>query len=106
MINRCKQVPLDGAQSGMVLAEAVLDSQRSVLLPEATVLSDSMLRSLERRGVKHVLVVDNEIPREEWDAACRRMEDRLARLFRRCTGKGASDTLRQYITEYRTGSGT
>lgn len=106
MINRCKQVQLDDVEPGMVLAEAVLDGQRGVLLPAATVLTDSMLRSLERRGVGHVLVVDNEISREEWEAACRRMEARLARLFRRCEGKGASDALRQCIMEYRMGSGT
>lgn len=103
MINRCRQVMLDDAEAGMVLAEAVLDGQRAVLLPEATVLTDSMLRSLERRGIEQVLVVGNEISREEWEAACRRMEARLGRLFRLCEGKGASDMLKRHVLEYRMG---
>lgn len=104
MINRCKKVMLDDAESGMVLAESVLDGQRNVLLLEATVLTDSIIRSLERRGVEHLLVVDNDIPQEDWEAARRHIEERLGRLFRRCEGKGASGTLKQYVMEYRMGS--
>lgn len=105
MINRCKQVDLDDAEPGMVLSEAVLDSHRTVLLPEATVLTDSMLRSLERRGIGHVFVVDNDVSPEKWEAECRRMQERLDRLFRHCRGRGASDVLLQHIAEYRMGSG-
>jgi hypothetical protein len=105
MINRCKQVDLDDAEPGMVLSEAVLDAQRTVLLPEATVLTESLLRSLERRGIEHVLVVDNDISQEEWEAECRRVQTRLDRLFRGCRGKGASDVLLQRIAEYRMGGG-
>ncbi|HYD63088.1 MAG TPA: hypothetical protein VEC35_22225 [Noviherbaspirillum sp.] len=106
MINRCKQVQLDDAEPGMVLFEAVMDAQRTVLLPEATVLTDSMLRSLERRGVEYVFVVDDDISQEAWEAECRRVQERLDRLFRQSRGKGASDTLMQSIFEYRTGRGT
>lgn len=106
MINRCKQVQLDDAEPGMVLFEAVLDAQRKVLLPEATVLTDSLLRSLERRGVENVFVVDDDISQEEWEAECRRVQARLDRLFRQCRGKGASDMLMQNIFEYRTGRGS
>lgn len=103
MIKRSKQVDLDDAEAGMVLFEAVLDGQRTVLLPEATVLTESMLRSLGRRGVEHLLIVDTDISQEEWEAECRRIQNRLERLFRRCRGKGASDVLLQHITEYRMG---
>lgn len=104
MIDRSKLVRLDEAETGMVLAEAVLDAQGGVLLPETTVLTDSLLRSLARRDVGHVLIVDTDIPSEEWDTACRRIEERIARLFRQCEGKGASDLLKQHVTEYRIGS--
>lgn len=106
MSNRCKQVQLDGVAPGMVLSEAVLDARREVLLPAATVLTDAMLRSLERRGILHVFVVDNDISQEEWDAECRRVQEKLDRLFRRSRGQGSSDLLRQYIFEYRTGRAT
>lgn len=103
---RCKQVALDDAESGMVLAEAVRDGQQAVLLPEATALTDSLLRSLERRGIGHVVVVDDDMSEEEWEARCRRVQDRLVRLFRNSAGKGASELLKQCVFEYRTGTGT
>lgn len=105
MINRCKQVDLDDAEPGMVLSEPVLDAQHTVLLPEATVLTESLLRSLERRGIEHVLVVDNDFSQEEWEAECKRVQKRLDRLFRLSRGKGASDVLYQRVTEYRMGGG-
>lgn len=106
MINRSKQVPLDDAESGMVLAEAVRDGQNAVLLPEATTLTDTQLRSLERRGIGHVVIVDNEISQEEWEAESRRVQVRLVRLFRNCAGSGASDVLKQCVFEYRMGTET
>lgn len=96
---------MDDAESGMVLSEAVLDRQNTVLLPEATVLTDSMLRSLQRRGIEHVFVVDDSVSPEEWEAECRRVQARLDCLFRISKGKGASDILLRQILEYRTGSG-
>ena len=108
MINRYKQVPLDDAEPGMVLSEAVLDAQRSVLLPEATVLTEVMLRSLERRGIEQVYVVDmvdDDISQKEWEEECRSIQERLDRLFRHCRGKGASEALLQNVAEYRKGSG-
>lgn len=106
MKHRCKQVALDDAESGMVLAEAVRDGQQAVLLPEATTLTDTLLRSLERRGIAHVVVVDDDISEEEWAAQCRRVQARLERLFRNCAGKGASELLKQCVFEYRTGTAT
>jgi hypothetical protein len=105
MINRSKQVDMDDAAPGMVLAEAVLDGQNAVLLPAATELTESMLRSLQRRGIEHVFVVDDSVSPEEWEAECRRVQARLDRLFRICRGKGASDILLGQILEYRTGGG-
>lgn len=106
MINRSKQVALDEAEPGMVLSEAVLDAHRGVLIPQATALSESMLRSLARRGVEHLFIVDDDISQEEWEAECGRVQADLERLFRRSGGKGASDLLRRHIFEYRTGRGT
>lgn len=102
-MNRRKQVDLDDARPGMVLSEAVLDGQQTVLLPEDTVLTDVMLRSLARRGIDHVFVVDDALSPEEWAIECARIRQRLDRLFRRCKGKGASDLLLQHIADYRMG---
>lgn len=105
MNNRCKKVEMDDAEPGMVLAEAVLDSQHTVLLPETTELTDSILRSLQRRGIDHLYIVDDDVSTEELEAERRRVQARLDRLFRLSRGKGASDALFQRIIDYRLGSG-
>jgi len=105
MISRYKQVDVDDAEAGMVLHEAVLDGHGTVLLPAATELTDSMLSSLRRRGVDHVLVVDDSISEEQREAERVRVQARLDKMFRHCRNKGASDLLLQRITEYRLGSG-
>ena len=105
MISRYKKVDMDDAEAGMVLYEAVMDAQGTVLLPEATELTDSMLRSLQRRGIDYVLIVDDSVSEEELEALRQRVQASLDRLFRRSRGKGASDALFQHIMEYRVGSG-
>jgi hypothetical protein len=102
-MNRRKEVDLDDARPGMVLSDAVLDKQHAVLLPEQTVLTEVMLRALARRGIDHVFVVDDEMSPEEWEKECVRIRQQLDRLFRRCTGKGASDMLLQHVAAYRMG---
>jgi hypothetical protein len=104
MITRHRQVDTDDAQPGMILSEPVLDAHGTVLLPVATALTDSMLGSLLRRGIDKVFVVDDTISDEELEAERQRVQVRLDRLFRHCTGKGASDLLRQRIADYRVGS--
>lgn len=104
MNKRCKKVEMDDAEPGMVLSEAVLDSQQTVLLPEETVLTDAILRSLQRRGIDHLYIVNDEVSPEELEAERQRVQARLDRLFRLSRGKGASDVLYQRIFDYRLGS--
>ena len=84
MINRYKQVELDDAVAGMVLADDVLDGQGGVLLPQKTALTDALLTSLRRRGIDTVYVVNDDISEEELNAERQRVQRRLARLFRKC----------------------
>lgn len=103
MISRCKQLDLDDAVAGMVLAEAVLDAQGGVLLPHSTTLTDSLLTSLRRRGIDTVFVVDDNISEEELKAERERVQRRLEQLFRKCPDSGACGALRQNIAGYRLG---
>lgn len=103
MMNRYKQLDLDDAVAGMVLSEDVLDGQGGVLLPRETALTDALLTSLRRRGIDTVHVVNEDISEEELRAERERVQQRLARLFRKCQSDRIGDILRQQVTEYRLG---
>lgn len=103
MISRKRLVRLHDAVAGMVLSQAVVDGNGNTLLPEAAVLTESMLKSLERRGVETLHVVDNEISKADKEAERERVQQRLARLFRRSEGGRACRALLQRVNEYRLG---
>jgi hypothetical protein len=101
MINRYKQVSLDEAAAGMVLAAEVHDRQGNVLLAQGTELSDTLLRALERRGVESVRIEDDGLSQEELAALREQVEQRLARLFRNPHGGAADVLLREQLTAWR-----
>lgn len=105
MISKCKDVEVDHAVAGMVLAAPVLDAQGGILLPNGTSLTDSILASLRRREIDTLVVVDDNISKEELEAERERMRARLERLFRRCQAQGGCGPLRRSIEEYRMGGG-
>ena len=94
MISKNKQLDLDDAAAGMVLAAEVLDHQGSVLLPAGAALTEALLTSMRRRGIDQVQVVDDAVPEQELAAERERVGQRLAHLFRR-PGPAAADALLQ-----------
>ena len=52
----CREIDLDQAAAGMTLAVALLDANGGVLLPRDAALTDSVLASLRRRGVRRCVV--------------------------------------------------
>ena len=101
MISKYKQVDLDDASAGMVLAVDVLDHQGSVLLPKGAALSDSLLTSMRRRGIDSVQVVDDGVSPEQLAAERERIAARLQQLFRK-PGPGRADALlREQLAAYR-----
>jgi hypothetical protein len=103
MMSRKKLVSLDEAVAGMVLSQAVVDDNGAVLLPASTVLTDAMLRSLGRRAIEMLYVVDNDISEAELEAQRERSQLRLKKLFRKCDGGQACRGLLQAVAEYRQG---
>jgi hypothetical protein len=101
MVSRFKQVDLDDATAGMVLAADVLDHQGSVLLPQGAPLTEALLRSMHRRGIDSVPIVDDAVDPALVAAERARVEARLAQLFRQ-PGPGRADALlREQLTRYR-----
>ncbi|MEN3296146.1 MAG: hypothetical protein V7642_5399 [Burkholderiales bacterium] len=103
MINRKKLVKLDDAVAGMVLSNAVVDGQGAVLLPASTTLTDAMLRSLGRREIETVYVVNEAMSEIDVAAERERVQQRLTQLFRKCNSDRAGRVLLERITEYRLG---
>lgn len=87
-----RAIDIDDACPGMALAAAVSDGQGSTLLAAGSVLTATTLMSLRRRGVKGVVIVN-----EQSEAAtaivvpdARAIEARLDFLFRFQPGQGGA----------------
>jgi hypothetical protein len=101
MIQKYKEVDLDDAAAGMVLASEVLDHQGSVLLPAGAALSEQLLTSMRRRGIDSVRIVDDSVSSAELEAERERVAQRLDHLFRRPDGGAAQAQLRAELSAYR-----
>ena len=98
-----RDILLDDAEPGMVLAIALQDNSGGTLLPKGAELTEAVLQSLHRRGVERLTVVDAGLSAEE---AARQKElatKRLAVLFRRAGGQAGSELLQRCLLRYRTG---
>lgn len=99
-LKRYRSVALDEVEEGAQLYEQVADRQGNVLLPAGAELTGSMIRSLERRGIESVIVVDDSVSAEALAQAREEIGARLDQLFSKSSGR-ASAALRQLVLEYR-----
>ena len=74
-----------------------------VLLPSGAELTESTLTSLRRRGIEQVTVVNDQISEADLAIERARVQERLAKLFRICADKSASNSLHESIMQYRMG---
>ena len=88
----------------MTLGEPVLDSRGGTLLPAGTALSNSIVNSLQRRGIDTVVVVNNAISENDLRLERERLGKRLDSLFRGCKDGPASEALMKGILGYRLGA--
>lgn len=108
MITRHKLLPLDEAQPGMVLSQAVIDERGMVLLPPEATLTEATLRSLARRGIEQLAIIDDSVSQAELEAELARQRIRLARLFRHYPdphGAAGDDLLQASVRLHRLGEG-
>lgn len=106
MIARHLQLDLEEAEPGMILSTTLYDSHGGVLLPSGAELTESSLTSLRRRGIDQVNVVNDQISEADLAIERTRLQERLAKLFRNCADKGASNSLQESIMQYRVGTGS
>lgn len=102
MTIQSRDVELGQAAAGMELVCDLVDAHGTVLLQQGSVLSDSLLAALARRGVARlrVLGAPDAGQHEDGETARERLDTRLAHLFRH-GADGAMAELRTQLHRYR-----
>ena len=104
-----REISIEQAQEGMVLAQALNDASGAVLLAQGATLTAANLAALRRRNVErcHVVMAEEPDPAAQAQAEqerARRLE-RLAVLFRATPPDSAGAQLLALLQRYRQGSG-
>lgn len=103
MINRQIALELDDALPGMTLQEPVLDGSGMPLLPAGTVLTESIITSLRRRGIDTLIILNEAVSEAELKRERERVEKRLQILFRKVVPGGTSNALASIVLAYKLG---
>jgi hypothetical protein len=98
-----RELDLDQALPGMVLAAALLDAHGGMLLPPGSALTSATLAALRRRGVERCVV---QVEADAVDPAVRAREReqqvaRLQQLFRHQAETEGGAALLQLLTDFR-----
>ncbi|MHB9117425.1 MAG: hypothetical protein ACYC2R_04015 [Burkholderiales bacterium] len=97
-----KSLRLDQLLAGMVLAQDVCDPSGSRLLTQGTALSEAAIGSLKRRGVKQVVVSEEETLTPEQQLARKTaIRERIDWLFRHAGKDPMLFKLHATILHYR-----
>ncbi len=97
-----KRLALDQLETGMALAQDVLDAGGGCLLAQGAELTEATLASLRRRGVDHVMVLAEEVLGTEQRAAREaEVRARIERLFRKAGNDPMLLKLHAAILQYR-----
>jgi|EP01034_Spumella_vulgaris_P043168 hypothetical protein len=103
-----QHLPLGQVEAGMILSDELLDAHGHVLLPQGTVLTESMLALMPRHGIESLPIATVHQPSEAEQAAGRQQRlERIERVFRKNDPDSDSDwataLLRRFVTDYRLG---
>lgn len=101
MLQRQLRVDIDDAQSGMRLAQPVPDGHGGTLLPAGTVITDDQLRSLGRRGIEWLTIINEAISEAELAHERERVNARLEHLNRGTNQSEATIALLKLLKFYR-----
>jgi hypothetical protein len=98
-----RELDLEQALPGMVLAAPLLDAHGGMLLPSGSALTSATLSALRRRGVERCVV---QVAADAVDPAVRAREReqqlaRLGQLFRHQAGHPGGAALLQLLTDFR-----
>jgi hypothetical protein len=100
-MKRFRVVPIDEAREGVLLSDDVRDDDGNLVLPRATARSGAMIRTLARRGIGAVRIVDEALTEEQLGAERLRVQARLSWLCRHAGDGRAIGLLRTVVEQYR-----
>jgi hypothetical protein len=100
-MKRFRIVPIAEAVEGMRLHQDIRDRAGNVLLPRLTALTGALIKSLLRRGVAALSIVDEALTPEQLGAERVRVRERLAYLSRHAGTGAANLLLHSVVEEYR-----
>jgi hypothetical protein len=104
-----REISMQQAQEGMVLAQTLSDASGAVLLAQGAVLTAASLTALRRRNVErcHVVADDDVDPVAQAHAEQERVRrlERLVVLFRATPPDSPGAQLLSLLQRYRQGSG-
>ncbi|KQV91002.1 hypothetical protein ASD15_02810 [Massilia sp. Root351] len=103
-----QHLPVGQVEAGMILSDELLDAHGKVLLPQGTVLTESMLALMARHGIEALPIATVQQPSEAEQAAGRQQQlARIGQLFHKNDPDSDSDwataLLRRFVTDYRLG---
>lgn len=97
-----QKLPIDQVQPGAELAEPVIDDIGRVLVPSGCELTESILRSLARREIEELCIVQEvEEDAVEREAYRQKLTAELDRLFRKAGEGVETRILYQAILDFR-----
>lgn len=107
-------IDIGAAAAGMVLSHHVLDSFGTVLLPAGVTLSEAVLASLHRRGIRQLQVQvppaapsgapDTSALEAERERQCRRIAHLFRGMLRHGPAMSANTELLAQLLRYRKGN--
>jgi CO dehydrogenase/acetyl-CoA synthase epsilon subunit len=100
-MKRFRVVPTAEAEEGMCLYEDVRDRSGNILLPRLVTLTGATIKSLLRRDVEALLIVDDSITEEQLAAERAKVQERLEYLCRHAGNGRANLLLRKVVEDYR-----
>ncbi|WP_394782034.1 hypothetical protein [Undibacterium sp.] len=100
---KTKQLELEQAEVGMQIAADLKDAHGNVLLQTGTMLTESSIKSLLRRGVTDISIVDTDEPTLDPRIEQERVKNRLSKLFRKSHAEEPNRLLMDYVSLYRVG---
>jgi len=102
-MKRTIEIDIDDATPGMTVSDAVSDQQGNLLIPSGAALTEAMLKSLQRRGIDRIYVMNDAISEADLTVERAHLVARLEKLFRKYPAAGAGNPLRLHIMQYRLG---
>ena len=103
MTTKVSLIPLSHAEPGMILAANVCDAGGASLLAAGAELSQGMIASLQRRGVAHIQIAEEQEALTPEQQAARQAEvvARVDAMFRHCGTDPLMAKLREVLLAYR-----